>query len=89
MARRPEVASREKITAAAGIRRFFPLSKKSKEKVSVLVVLVVVVVVVVARHLRDAVVVVVAENHKLFLSRLSIAPLLRLADFLATRCHYY
>jgi len=50
VARRPEVASREKNPAAAGIRRFFPLSKKSKEKISALVV-VVVVVVVVARHL--------------------------------------
>jgi len=29
VARRPEVASREKNPAAAGIRRFFPLSKKS------------------------------------------------------------
>ena len=62
MARRPEVASREKNPVAAGIRRFFPLSKKSKEKRSALVVVVVVVVVVVARHLPDAVVVVVAEK---------------------------
>jgi len=51
VARRPEVASREKNPAAAGIRRFFPLSKKSKQKISALVVVVVVVVVVVARHL--------------------------------------
>ena len=58
MARRPEVASREKNPGAAGIRRFFPLSKKSKEKISALIVVVVVVVVVVARHLPDAVVVV-------------------------------
>jgi len=44
VARRPEVASREKNPAAAGIRRFFPLSKKSKVKISALVVVVVVVV---------------------------------------------
>jgi len=31
VARRPEVASREKNPVAAGIGRFFPLSKKSKE----------------------------------------------------------
>jgi len=61
VARRPEVASREKNPAAAGIRRVFPLSKKTKEKISALVVVVVVVVFVVARHLLDAVVVVVAE----------------------------
>ena len=61
MARRPEVASREKNPAAAGIRRFYPLSKKSKENISALIVVVVVIVVVVARHLPDAVVVVVAE----------------------------
>ena len=50
VARRPEVASREKNPAAAGIRRgsFLPLSKKSKEKISALVVVVVVVIVVVA-----------------------------------------
>jgi len=35
VARRPEVASREKNPAAAGIRRFFPLSNKEpKEKIS-------------------------------------------------------
>ena len=62
MARRPEVASREKNPAAAGMRRFFPLGKKSKAKISALVVVVVVVVVVVAHHLPDAVVVVVAES---------------------------
>jgi len=32
VARRPEVASREKNPAAAGIRRFFPLSNKSKKR---------------------------------------------------------
>jgi len=42
------------------MRRFFPLSKKSKEKISALVVVVVVVVVVVTRQLPDAV--VVAES---------------------------
>ena len=70
MARRPEVASREKKTAAAGIRirRFFPLSKMSKEKISALVVVVVVVVVVVARHLLDAVVVVVFLYFTFFIS---------------------
>jgi len=40
VARRPEVASREKNPAAAGIRRFFPLSQKSTEKISALVVVV-------------------------------------------------
>jgi len=64
VARRPEVASREKKPAAAGIRRFFPLSKKSKENISTLVVVVVVVVVVVACHLPDAVVVVFAKEKK-------------------------
>ena len=64
MARRPEVASGEKNPAAAGIRRFFPLSKKSKENISALVVVVVVVVVVVACHLPDAVVVVIAKEKK-------------------------
>jgi len=39
VARRPEVASREKNPAAAGIRRFFPFSKKSKEKISALVLM--------------------------------------------------
>jgi len=36
VARRPEVASREKNPAAAGIgiRRFFPLSNESKKKIS-------------------------------------------------------
>jgi len=34
VARRPEVASREKKTAAAGIRRFFRLSNESKKKIS-------------------------------------------------------
>jgi len=53
LARRPEVASREKNPADAGMRMFFPLSKKSNEKISALVVVVVVVVVVVARHLPD------------------------------------
>jgi len=51
VARRPEVASREKKPAAASIRRFFPLSKNLKEKTSALFVVVVVVVVIVARHL--------------------------------------
>jgi len=37
VARRPEVASRGKNPAAAGMRRFFPLSKKSKEKIPALV----------------------------------------------------
>ena len=37
VARRPEVASRGGNPAAAGMRRFFPLSKKSKEKISALV----------------------------------------------------
>jgi len=64
VARRPEVASRKKNPAAAGIRRFFPLSKKSKENISTLVVVVVVVIVVVACHLPDAVVVVVAKEKK-------------------------
>ena len=40
VARRPEVASREKKTAAAGIRRLFPLSKKSRDKISALVAIV-------------------------------------------------
>ena len=37
VARRPEVASREKNPAAAGMRRFFPLSKTSIEKILALV----------------------------------------------------
>jgi len=43
VARRPEVASREKKPAAAGIRRFFSLSKKSKEKISALVITIVMI----------------------------------------------
>jgi len=69
VAGRPEVASREKDPAAAGMRRFFSLEQRVEKKISALVEVVVVVArlldavfeVVVARHLLDAVVVVVAE----------------------------
>jgi len=43
VARRPEVASREKDTAAVGIRRFFSLEQRVEKKISALVIVVVVV----------------------------------------------
>jgi len=43
VARRPEVASREKDPAAAGIRRFFSLEQRVEKKISALVVVVVVI----------------------------------------------
>jgi len=43
VARRPNVASREKDLAAAGIRRFFSLEQRVEKKISALVVVEVVV----------------------------------------------